>query len=142
MKVLFVDEHNAAASQLAQAWAEHAGLDARSAGLHPAVRLDRGVVEELDSQRLGSAEREPRILRVEEIAWADVVVAIDCDSPFPVLPPSLVCWNLPAGRSLHPSELSLHLRRLVVELVMGAAGLPILGADSTLPLSGAGRPVR
>lgn len=142
MKVLFVDEHNAAASQLAQAWAEHAGLDARSAGLHPAVRLDRDVVEVLDSQRLGSAEREPRFLRDEEIAWADVVVAIDCDSPFPVLPPSLVCWTLPTGRQLHADELSLHVRRMVVELVMGAAGLPIRRPDSESSLSGAGRPVR
>ena len=46
------------------------------------------------------------------------------------------------ARRHHARGIDLHLRRLVVELVMGAAGLPVRVADAASPLSGAGRPVR
>lgn len=144
MNVLFVDERNAASSQLAQAWAEHAGLGARSAGLRPASRLDANVFEVLDAHRLGSAEREPRPLAVEDLAWADVVVLIDCDRAVVVPSPALVVhWQLPNDAGTWALELSAQVRRLVVELVMDVAGLPIRGVGvAAPPAMGAGRLVR
>jgi arsenate reductase (thioredoxin) len=86
MNVYFVCIGNAGRSQMAQAFAEQAGLAARSAGSKPEHELHPEVVEAMDEVGLDLRGRSPTGISQEDVKWADVVVTMGCGDACPVFP--------------------------------------------------------
>jgi arsenate reductase (thioredoxin) len=116
-KVLFVCIGNAGRSQMAQAFAERAGLEARSAGSRAETHLHPEVVEAMREIGIDLEGRVPHQLADEDVEWADVVVTMGCGDACPVLPGKrYVDWNLqdPAGM---PIEVVRQIRDKIAGLV-------------------------
>ncbi len=87
MNVYFVCVGNAGRSQMAEAFARQAGLEARSAGSRPAAELDAVAVEAMRELDIDLTGRTPRGITQEDVEWADVVVTMGCgEDACPVLP--------------------------------------------------------
>ena len=86
MNVYFVCIGNAGRSQMAQAFAERAGLNARSAGSVPEHELHPQVVEAMDELGIDLRGRSPKGISEEDVRWADVVVTMGCGDACPVFP--------------------------------------------------------
>ncbi len=86
MNVYFVCIGNAGRSQMAEAFAKQAGLEARSAGSRPAAELDAVVVEAMRELGIDLTGRIPKGITEEDVEWADVVVTMGCGDACPVLP--------------------------------------------------------
>ena len=102
-KAYFVCVGNAGRSQMAQAFYERLGGEARSAGSRPAEDLDQAVVEAMDEIGIDLSGRRPKPITREDVEWADVVVTMGCGDACPVLPAKeYVEWNLadPVGMCL------------------------------------------
>ena len=115
--VLFVCIGNAGRSQMAQAFAEQAGLEARSAGSRAETHLHPEVVEAMREIGIDLEGRVPHQLANEDVEWADVVVTMGCGDACPVLPGKrYVDWNLqdPAGM---PIEVVRQIRDKIAGLV-------------------------
>ncbi len=78
VNVYFVCIGNAGRSQMAEAFAKQAGLEARSAGSRPAAELDPVVVEAMRELGIDLTGRTPRGITQEDVEWADVVVTMGC----------------------------------------------------------------
>jgi arsenate reductase len=116
-KVLFVSIGNAGRSQMAQAFAERAGIDARSAGSRAEMHLHPEVVEAMRELGIDLEGRVPHQLVPEDVAWADLVVTMGCGDACPVLPGKrYLDWNLqdPAGM---PIEVVRQIRDRIAGLV-------------------------
>jgi arsenate reductase (thioredoxin) len=116
-KVLFVCIGNAGRSQMAQAFAERAGIEARSAGTHPEADLHPEVVEAMRELGFDLDGRVPHKLDQEDVEWADLVVTMGCGDACPVLPGKrYLDWNLqdPAGM---PIEVVRQIRDRIAGLV-------------------------
>ncbi|MGB2875471.1 MAG: arsenate reductase ArsC [Gaiellaceae bacterium] len=99
-RVLFVCIGNAGRSQMAQAFYERRGGEARSAGSRPELDLHAPVVEAMREIGVSLDGRKPRPLVQEDVEWADLVVTMGCGDACPVLPGKrYLDWNLadPAG---------------------------------------------
>jgi arsenate reductase len=95
VNVYFVCIGNAGRSQMAEAFAKQAGLEARSAGSRPAADLDPVVVEAMRELGIDLGGRVPRGITQEDVEWADVVVTMGCGDACPVLPGKrYVDWEL------------------------------------------------
>jgi arsenate reductase len=102
-KVLFVCVGNAGRSQMAQAFYEQRGGQARSAGSRPEVDIDQAVGEAMEEIGLDIWDRRPKPIRPEDVEWADVVVRMGCGDACPVVPgKQYLDWNLldPVGMCL------------------------------------------
>ena len=108
-RFLFVCVENAGRSQMAEAFARRAGLDASSAGTVPASSVNRAVVEAMAEKGLDLSHNKPKTLSLEMIDRADVVVTMGCSvekvCPRPMLNrmrKKVVDWGLedPKGKSL------------------------------------------
>jgi arsenate reductase (thioredoxin) len=86
VNVYFVCIGNAGRSQMAQAFAEKAGLNARSAGSMPESELHPEVVEAMDELGIDLRGRSPKGITEEDVRWADVVVTMGCGDACPVFP--------------------------------------------------------
>ncbi len=86
MNVYFVCIGNAGRSQMAEAFAKQAGLEARSAGSRPEAELHPVVVEAMCELGIDLSGRVPRGITQEDVEWADVVVTMGCGDACPVLP--------------------------------------------------------
>jgi arsenate reductase len=86
VNVYFVCVGNAGRSQMAQAFAERAGLSARSAGSHPEHELHPQVIEAMDEVGINLRGRTPKGITDEDAHWADVVVTMGCGDACPVFP--------------------------------------------------------
>jgi len=116
-KVLFVCIGNAGRSQMAQAFAERAGLAARSRGSHAESHLHPEVVEAMNELGIDLSDRVPHQLADEDVEWADLVVTMGCGDACPVLPGKRYFdWNLqdPAGM---PIEVVRQIRDRIADLV-------------------------
>jgi len=116
-KVLFVCIGNAGRSQMAQAFAERAGLEVRSAGSHAEDHLHPEVVEAMRELGIDLEGRVPHQLSDEDVEWADLVVTMGCGDACPVLPGKrYLDWNLqdPAGM---PIEVVRQIRDRIAGLV-------------------------
>jgi arsenate reductase len=116
-KVLFVCIGNAGRSQMAQAFAERAGLEVRSAGSHAEEHLHPEVVEAMRELGIDLEGRVPHQLSDEDVEWADLVVTMGCGDACPVLPGKrYLDWNLqdPAGM---PIEIVRQIRDRIAVLV-------------------------
>jgi arsenate reductase (thioredoxin) len=101
--VLFVCNHNAGRSQMAQAFFErHAPGDIRaeSAGSDPARALWPEVIEVMSEVGLDLAKRRPRKLTIEMQLHADWAVTMGCGDACPYVPTIVEDWDVPdpAGR--------------------------------------------
>jgi arsenate reductase (thioredoxin) len=119
-RVLFVCVGNAGRSQMAQAFYERRGGEARSAGSRPERELHQPVVEAMREIGVSLEGRRPRGLVPEDVEWAELVVTMGCGDACPVLPGKrYLDWNLPdpAGAPLpEVRALRAEIERRVAEL--------------------------
>lgn len=103
--VLFVCNHNAGRSQMAQAFFERdapADMRAESAGSEPAAQVWPAVIEAMAELGIDLAARKPRKLLREMQLHADWAVTMGCGDACPYVPTTVQSWDVPdpAGLSL------------------------------------------
>ena len=103
--VLFVCNHNAGRSQMAQAFFErHAPTDIRaeSAGEQPADAIWPHVVEVMAETGLDISSRRPKKLDLEMQLHADFAITLNCGEACPYVAATVEDWDVPdpAGRPL------------------------------------------
>jgi arsenate reductase (thioredoxin) len=99
--VLFVCNHNAGRSQMAQAFFErHAPEDVRaeSAGSDPAKQIWPEVVEVMSEVGMDLSGRRPQKLTVEMQLHADWAVTLACGDACPYVPSTVEDWDIPDPR--------------------------------------------
>jgi arsenate reductase len=86
LTILFVCEDNAAASQMAQAFAERCGMMASSAGRHPKAVLNPNAIQAMKESGIDISRNKPRSLTPQTISAATLVVTIGCsiEGAFPL----------------------------------------------------------
>ena len=108
-RLLFVCVENAGRSQMAEAFAKRKGFQASSAGTQPAVSVNPAVVEAMAEKAFNFSLKKPKMLTVEMIEEADLVITMGCSvekvCPRPMLErmeKKLIDWNLedPKGKPL------------------------------------------
>ncbi len=126
--VLFVCVHNAGRSQMAAGFTRALGADrvrVLSAGSEPGDRLNPVVVQVLHERGLRTDGEAPRLLTVEDVQQADVVVTMGCGETCPVLPGKRYeDWPVddPAGQDLDTvrrivDDIDGRVRQLLADLV-------------------------
>jgi arsenate reductase len=123
--VLFVCNHNAGRSQMAQGFFErHAPGDVRaeSAGSSPAREVWPTVVEAMAEIGIDLAGRKPKKLLRELQLHADWAVTMGCGDACPYVPTTVEAWDIPdpAGKPLEAvrvirDTIEAHVRDLVEE---------------------------
>ena len=97
--VLFLCTHNAGRSQLGSHLFRHVAGDracATSAGTAPADRPSQPVVQALAELGIDSSDAQPRPVTVEDLAIADIVVAMKPGLPLPgPVAGQFVQWEFP-----------------------------------------------
>jgi arsenate reductase len=95
-RALFVCIGNAGRSQMAQAFYERLGGEARSAGSRPERELHENVVDAMAELGVDLSGRAPKGFTDADVEWADVIVTMGCGDVCPVFPgKEYVDWNLP-----------------------------------------------
>jgi arsenate reductase len=95
-RALFVCIGNAGRSQMAQAFYEQLGGEARSAGSHPEEKLHATVVDAMREAGVDISDRRPKGFTDADVEWADVIVTMGCGDVCPVFPGrQYLDWNLP-----------------------------------------------
>jgi arsenate reductase (thioredoxin) len=119
-RALFVCIGNAGRSQMAQAFYEDLGGEARSAGSQPAAELHTNVVEAMGEAGLDISARRPKGFTDADVEWAEVVVTMGCGDVCPFFPgKQYVDWNLPDPATMTLDEvraLRNDVKRRVAEL--------------------------
>jgi arsenate reductase len=123
--VLFVCNHNAGRSQMAQAFFErYAPEDVRaeSAGDEPAREIWPEVVAAMNEVGIDLSGRRPRKLLPEMQLHADFAVTLACGAKCPYVPTRVEDWDVddPAGRPIEEvrairDQIEVHVRELVRE---------------------------
>ena len=104
--VLFVCVHNAGRSQMAAGWLNHlAGdrIDIRSAGSQPTESINPVAVAAMAEVGIDITGEQPKLLTVDAVSSADVVVTMGCGDTCPVFPGKRYeDWQLtdPAGQPI------------------------------------------
>jgi arsenate reductase (thioredoxin) len=116
-RVLFVCVGNAGRSQMAQAFYERRGGEARSAGSRPETELHPQVVRAMREVGIGLDGRRPRGIAAEDVEWAELVITMGCGDACPVVPGKrYLDWNLPDPAGA-PIEVVRPLRDRIERLV-------------------------
>lgn len=124
--LLFVCVQNAGRSQMAEAFAKGLGLEAISAGTVPSKALNPVVVEVMREKGYGISANKPKILTIQMIEAARLVITMGCSvesvCPKPMLAmmqKKLIDWNLedPKGKSIQ------EVRDIRDEIATRVAGL-------------------
>ena len=106
-RVLFVCVENAGRSQMAEAFARRKGFLAESAGTMPAETVNPAVVEAMAEKAFNFSLKKPKMLTMEMIDLADLVITMGCSveqvCPRPMLEKmnkKLIDWALedPKGK--------------------------------------------
>ena len=104
-RALFVCIGNAGRSQMAQAFYEQLGGEARSAGSRPESQLHGSVVDAMNEAGIDISSRRPKGFTDADVEWADVVVTMGCGDVCPFFPgKEYVDWNLPDPAAMPPDE--------------------------------------
>ena len=133
--VLFVCNHNAGRSQMAQAFFErHAPDDVRaeSAGEEPADAIWPNVVEAMHEVGIDISARRPQRLDLEMQLHADWAITLHCKAACPFVPSQVEDWEVddPAGEPLERvREIRDEIERRVRDFV--ATRLDEVRADQT-----------
>jgi protein-tyrosine-phosphatase len=103
--LLFVCNHNAGRSQMAQAFLERdapPGVEAESAGTRPADAIWPAVVQAMGEVGIDLSQRRPKRLTKEMQLRADRAVTMGCGDACPYVAAPVVEWDIPdpAGRPL------------------------------------------
>ena len=104
--VLFVCVHNAGRSQMAAGYLQAlAGdrVDVFSAGSEPADAINPVAVQVMAEDGIDIAGKEPKILTVDAVKQADVVITMGCGDACPIFPGKRYeDWELddPAGQGV------------------------------------------
>ena len=125
--VLFVCVHNAGRSQMAAAFLTHiaAGrIEVRSAGSEPADHLNPAVVEAMREVGIDITAERPKLLTIDAVETADVVITMGCGDTCPIFPGKRYeDWQLddPAGQGLDAvrairDDIASRIRDLVSKL--------------------------
>jgi arsenate reductase (thioredoxin) len=118
--VLFVCNHNAGRSQMAQAFFErHAPADVRaeSAGSDPGRQVWPTVVEAMAEVGIDIATRRPRKLIREMQLHADWAITMGCGDVCPYVPTTVEAWDVPDPAGL-PLEQVRPIRDQIEALVV------------------------
>ena len=123
--VLFVCNHNAGRSQMAQAFFERYGPDdvrAESAGTEPSREVWPPVVEAMREVGIDLAGRKPKKLTIEMQLHADWAITMGCGDACPYVLTSVDAWDIPdpAGRQLEDVRairdgIEANVRELIAE---------------------------
>jgi arsenate reductase len=123
--LLFVCNHNAGRSQMAQAFFERYGPEdvrAESAGTEPAREIWPPVVEAMREVGLDLAGRKPKKLTLEMQLHADWAITMGCGDACPYVPTTVEAWDIPdpAGEALEEVRairdlVAGHVDELVIE---------------------------
>ncbi|MDV3293872.1 MAG: arsenate reductase ArsC [Nitrososphaerales archaeon] len=124
--LLFVCIQNAGRSQMAEAFAKGLGLEAMSAGTVPAKALNPVVVEVMREKGYDLSANKPKMLTMEMIEAARLVVTMGCsvDSVCPkpmlaMMQKKLIDWDLEDTKGKSIQE----VRRIRDEIATRVAGL-------------------
>jgi len=104
--VLFVCVHNAGRSQMAAAWLAYiAGdrIEIRSAGSEPADQINPLAVQAMREIGIDITGEQPKLLTVDTVSRADVVITMGCGDTCPYFPGKRYeDWDLtdPAGQPI------------------------------------------
>jgi arsenate reductase len=122
-QVLFVCNHNAGRSQMAQAFFERLApedVQAESAGSDPARHIWPEVVKAMREVGIDIAGRKPKRLMVEMQLHADWAVTMGCGDACPYVPTTVEDWEIPDpyGRPLEEARvirdsIEVHVSELV-----------------------------
>jgi len=119
-RALFVCIGNAGRSQMAQAFYEQLGGEARSAGSHPESELDASVVAAMQEAGIDISSRRPKGFTDADVEWADLVVTMGCGDVCPFFPGTeYLDWDLPDPVAMSTDEVRAlrdDIRRRVAEL--------------------------
>jgi arsenate reductase len=119
-RALFVCIGNAGRSQMAQAFYEQLGGEARSAGSRPESQLHGSVVDAMNEAGIDISSHRPKGFTDADVEWADVVVTMGCGDVCPFFPgKEYVDWNLPDPAAMPADEVRAlrdEIRRRVAEL--------------------------
>ena len=126
--VLFVCVHNAGRSQMAAGYLQAlAGdrIDVFSAGSEPGDRVNPAAVAVMAEEGIDLSAATPRVLTVDAVRRADVVITMGCGDACPIFPGRRYeDWSLddPAGQSAEAvrairDEIRARVETLIVELV-------------------------
>ncbi len=105
--VLFVCDHNAGRSQMAQAFFERHGpedIRAESAGSQPASAIWPGVIEAMDEVGIDLSGRKPRKLLREMQLHADWALTMGCGDACPYVPTTVESCDIPDPANLPVEE--------------------------------------
>ena len=132
--MLFVCVENAGRSQMADAFARRRGLVAESAGTVPAESVNPAVVQAMAEKAFNLSLKKPKMLTMEMVNRADLVVTMGCSvekvCPRPMLQrmdKKLVDWDLedPKGKPLpEVRKIRNEIERRVEELASSRPGAP------------------
>ena len=121
--VLFVCNHNAGRSQMAQAFFErHAPDDVRaeSAGTEPAREIWPVVIDVMREVGFDLAGRKPKKLTLEMQLHADWAITMGCGDACPYVPTRVEAWDIPdpAGKPIADVRairdgIEAHIRELI-----------------------------
>jgi len=121
-RALFVCIGNAGRSQMAQAFYEDLGGEARSAGSRPEAMLHAPVVEAMREVGIDLSTRRPKGFTDADVEWADVIVTMGCGDVCPVFPGrEYLDWNLPDPVTMNVDEVRV-LRDEIRQRVEALAG--------------------
>ena len=122
--VLFICVHNAARSQMAEAFfnemagGRHIGI---SAGSQPAEGVNPVAVEAMGELGMDNSGARPKRLTADMIERADLVVTMGCgENVCPIVPKEVIEWDLedPSGRPIEEvRETRDRIKELVSELI-------------------------
>jgi arsenate reductase len=133
--VLFVCVHNAGRSQMAAGWLTSlAGgrIEVRSAGSQPADQINPLAVQAMSEVGIDIAGEQPKILTVDAVSRADVVVTMGCGDTCPFFPGKRYeDWELvdPAGQPIEivrqvREEIRVRVATMVSELLSARPDSP------------------
>jgi arsenate reductase len=121
--VLFVCNHNAGRSQIAQAFFERdvpPDIRVESAGTEPSRELWPPVVEAMREVGIDLTQRKPKRLTLEMQLHADWAITMGCGDACPYVATTVEPWDIPdpAGRPLHEVRairdgIEAHIRDLI-----------------------------
>ena len=105
--VLFVCNHNAGRSQIAQAFLERDAppdIRAESAGTQPARAIWPNVIEAMREVGIDLAGAKPKRLLPEMQVHADWAVTMGCGDACPYVPTTVEAWDIPDPADLPLDE--------------------------------------
>jgi arsenate reductase len=121
-RALFVCIGNAGRSQMAQAFYEQLGGEARSAGSRPEGKLHGTVIEAMREAGVDISNRRPKGFTDADVEWADVIVTMGCGDVCPVFPGrEYLDWDLPDPVAMDLDEVRV-LRDEIQRRIAALAG--------------------